>query len=239
VLTQVAVEQVQLWLIQGKREEATPWAQTRKQRKQSLPRYIREQEDLAEARLLLAEERPGEAMELLDRLLPEAKVAGQGNHVNKILVLQALVHQARDDSQQALAVLEHAVSLAEPAGYVRVFLDEERPMEPLLTRLLSSTAFPEYVRTLLIAFEHSTPAAPPASSEERESKVPQLLAEPLSERELEVLRLMAGGVSNREIAQELVIAVNTVKRHTSNILAKLGASNRTQAVAQARELGLL
>ncbi|MEW5956918.1 MAG: LuxR C-terminal-related transcriptional regulator, partial [Chloroflexota bacterium] len=65
------------------------------------------------------------------------------------------------------------------------------------------------------------------------------LGEPLSERELEVLREMAAGLSNAEIAQRLVIAVSTVKRHINHIFAKLGATTRTQALVKAKELGLL
>jgi LuxR family maltose regulon positive regulatory protein len=79
----------------------------------------------------------------------------------------------------------------------------------------------------------------PLSSIDSDRSSKQILIDPLSERELEVVHLLAAGASNEEIAERLVIAVGTAKRHVSNILAKLAATNRTQAVARARELGLL
>ena len=141
-----------------------------------------------------------------------------------------MAFQAQGDTVQALGALEQALTLAEPEGYVRTFIDEGEPMAKLLRRALSEGIAPSYVSRLLAAFGETA---------EPRSTVAQPLVEPLSERELEVLRLIAAGLSNAEIAEELFIAVSTVKSHINHIYGKLGATNRIQAVAQAQELGLL
>jgi LuxR family transcriptional regulator, maltose regulon positive regulatory protein len=130
--------------------------------------------------------------------------------------------------------IEPVLTLAEPEGYIRLFLDEGVPMLNLLRLARSRGLASNYITTLLTAFGEQTAAATPRS-------VPHsaVLVELLSERELEVLHLLALGTSNDEIAEQLVIAVSTVKRHVSNIFGKLTVSNRTQAVVRARELGLL
>jgi LuxR family maltose regulon positive regulatory protein len=126
--------------------------------------------------------------------------------------------------------LEHALRLAEPEGFVRLFADLGLPMGQLLLEARSRAVMPEYVDKLLAAFgadlEHPAPAQ-------------AALPEPLTPREEEVLGLMAAGLTNREIAEQLVVSPETVKKHTSNIYGKLGVSKRTEAVARARELDLL
>ena len=136
-----------------------------------------------------------------------------------------------------MTALERALSLAEPEGYVRTFVDEGAPMAALLRRAASRGVAPAYVSKLLDALdaEADTKSMPADST----SPVAQRLEEPLSERELEVLRLVASGLSNREVAQELVLATGTIKKHINNIFTKLNVRSRTQAAAQARELGLL
>jgi LuxR family maltose regulon positive regulatory protein len=164
---------------------------------------------------------------LLAQLLQAARAAGRMGSAIKILALQALAFQAQGDHGQALSALKQVLALAEPEGYMRTFVDEGPPMAKLLRHALSQGIAPSYVARLLAAFGETTePTAQP-------------LVEPLSERELEVLRLVAAGLSNREIAQELVIAVSTVKSHTNHIYGKLGVKNRTQAAAWAKELNLL
>jgi LuxR family maltose regulon positive regulatory protein len=130
---------------------------------------------------------------------------------------------------QALVALERALMLAEPSGYVRTFVDEGEPMARLLRQALAQGIAPEYVARLLAAFGDSVPQKLPAA---------QALVEPLTGRELEVLRLIAAGLSNREIADELYIAVSTVKTHVNRIYGKLGAKSRTQAVVKAQALDL-
>jgi len=137
------------------------------------------------------------------------------------------------DTDSALAVLEQAMNLAQSEGYMRVFLDEGEPIETLLKTAVTKWKdhkLTAYARKLLAAFNNESVPIPAAESP------PTGI---LSERELEVLCLMAAGCSNREVASELVIAIGTVKRHTANIFDELDVRNRTEAVARARQLGLL
>ena len=134
------------------------------------------------------------------------------------------------DATRALAALERALVLAEPAGYVRVFIDEGTPMINLLRSAGAQGIRTGYVSQLLSVAVTTAEAITIEASP---------LVDPLSERELEILRLIALGSSNPEIAEELVLAIGTVKSHTGNIYSKLGVRNRTEAVACARELNLL
>jgi LuxR family maltose regulon positive regulatory protein len=145
----------------------------------------------------------------------------------EIRILQALAAQA---AEQALAYLSEALNIAHPEGFVRVFADQGAALIPLLRQAARKGITPGYVTQLLSAFER-VPGAVSISQ--------QPLIEPLSERELQVLRLLATGRSNREIAEELVLATGTVKKHLSNIFGKLNVRSRTQCVARARELDLL
>jgi LuxR family maltose regulon positive regulatory protein len=187
--------------------------------------FLHEFGHLTLARVLLAQGNPGQAERLLDRLLHCAESAGRMGRVIETLVLQSLALQAQNRLPQALVCLERALSLAEPEGYVRTFVDEGAPMAALLQRALARGVMPDYVGRLLAAFDQAVGA--------------QLLIEPLTGRELEVLSLLAAGLRNQEIADQLVISLATVKRHISNIYGKLGVSHRTQAIARARALGLL
>jgi len=162
--------------------------------------------------------------------------------------LRALALDAVGDQAAGLAALAEALALAGPGGYVRVFVDEGAPMARLLGRLaaayrtgrvaLPGGVPPAYLDRLARAFQpRGAPAAAPATS--RDPAGVAGLVEPLSEREVEVLGLLAAGRSNQQIADELVVVLDTVKKHVGHILDKLGAANRTQAVARARALGLL
>jgi LuxR family maltose regulon positive regulatory protein len=200
-------------------------------------------------RALIAGNRIPQALQLLDRLCQGAEEGGRTGRVIEMLVLKALALQTLGEQEKALMTLNQALVLAEPGGYIRVFVDEGIPMAGLLRRAPSRGVTSEYVGRLLAAFaaEARYPglAAPPSPSpgalRESSPAVTEAdwLPEPLSDRELEVLRLVATGLTNRAIALELSIAVSTVKTHMKNIHAKLGVRNRTQAVARARELGLL
>ena len=151
----------------------------------------------------------------------------------EILVLQALAHEAQGDSPSALVPLERALSLAEPEGYVRIFVDEGLPMARLLYEALSQGVESDYVRRLLAAFPVAE--SEQASSPMRGSK--SELVEPLSERELEVLQLIAEGLTNQEVATRLYLSLHTVKVHARNIFTKLAVKNRAQAVARAEPWG--
>ena len=158
--------------------------------------------------------------------------------VIEILVMLALAHEARGDIARARASLERALFLAEPEGYARVFIEEGAPMARLLADAAARGIMPAYTGKLLAAIEAETPAsdrtpAPPPASPA------QPLIEPLSPRELEVLRLIAQGLSNHEIGERLFLALSTVKGHNRVIFGKLDVQRRTEAVARARDLGLL
>jgi LuxR family transcriptional regulator, maltose regulon positive regulatory protein len=206
-----------------------------------------------------------DALVLLERLLVDAQAKARIHSVIEILVLKALALEVHGDLPAALDTLKHALTLAEAEGYVRIFLDEGAPLVGLLLQVgEADPSLPGYVQTLLAhqkvicgnipLSSHDNGRSrrqplveplkvassnPPVSSLDNDRSRQQPLVEPLSERELEVVQLMGDGASNEEIADHLVIALGTAKRHVSNILAKLAVSNRTQAVARARERGLL
>jgi LuxR family maltose regulon positive regulatory protein len=177
-----------------------------------------------------------EAMGLLERLLKAAEEGRRIGSVIEILALQALAHEAQDNIPLALVPLERALALAEPEGYVRIFVDEGPPMARLLYEALTREIAPDYVRRLLATFPATEPEqVAPSKTQAPESK----LVEPLSAREIEVLQLIAEGLTNQEIADRLYLSMHTVKAHARNIYGKLGAHHRTEAVARARAWGIL
>ena len=165
--------------------------------------------------------------------------------VIEILILRALAWQAQGETQAALTNLERALALAAPEGYVRLFLDEAAPMAALLVAIARrELPIATFAVTLLAAFPGSAlhlPSADPLISAPLAAKRQPLglLAESLSARELEILRLIEIGHSNQAIAETLIIAVSTVKKHVNNIFGKLAVESRTQAVMRARALNLL
>jgi LuxR family maltose regulon positive regulatory protein len=237
----IAALKTQVWVAQGRLAEALGWVRERGLSVDDDLSYLREFEHVTLARVLIARYKSerearsiNEAVGLLERLLKAAEEGERSGSVIEILVLQALAHGAQGKIPVALVPLERALTLAEPEGYVRIFVDEGAPMAALLRRAASRGIAPAYVSKLLDA-EDPTRRGPTGPT----SPVAQPLVEPLSERELEVLRLVATGMSNRDIARELVLATGTVKKHINNIFTKLNVRSRTQAVAQATELGLL
>jgi LuxR family maltose regulon positive regulatory protein len=245
VMRQAPSLRANLHLAQGNLAAATIWAENSElspdDEKVNHPGW-KEVEYLTLARLLTAQGRQAEAISLLERLLRSAQVDGRSGSAIEILVLQALIDQAQGNMTRALEHLERALTLAEPEGYVRIFVDEGIPMRELLLTYQSTLmrrtgssmdkAMPRlltYVEKLLAAFPLSAPAATHASGS---------TVEPLSERELEIMNLISLGMSNQEIAERLVIATSTVKSHINNLYAKLGTHSRTRAVAIARQLGL-
>jgi ATP/maltotriose-dependent transcriptional regulator MalT len=208
-------------------------------------RYPQEGEYLVLARVLLAHDRPDQALGLLERVHGRAAAQARTGSVLEVRALQALALNGVGDEAGAVAALAEAVALGAPEGYLRVFVDEGAPMAALLGKLATAGTAPaaavgdlppDELARLAQAFAGD--GAPVGQHDGRAGVVPGLV-EPLSDRELQVLRLVAAGRSNREIADELVVVLDTVKKHVGHILGKLGAANRTQAVARARELGLL
>ncbi|MGC9400739.1 MAG: LuxR C-terminal-related transcriptional regulator [Anaerolineae bacterium] len=178
-------------------------------------------------------------LDFLERQITLDETSGWNGRVLDLLMLQALAFAALGQPKVARQALRRALALAEPAGYVRVFLEEGAPMAHLLYELAAEGESEQdeiqaYARRLLSAFETAPPPEKATSPE-----TPDTLVEPLSERELEVLALIAKGLTNPEIAERLFISIHTVKSHASNLYSKLLVSNRTQAVQKARLLGLL
>jgi LuxR family maltose regulon positive regulatory protein len=160
---------------------------------------------------------------------------GQMKRVIEFLILQARALSDLGRAEEALEVLGRALAMAEPEGYLRLFLDEGEPMAGLLYKAMQAEITPPYTAHILAAFESQVRAEAIAS----EATGGEALVESLSDREIEVLSLVAEGLTNQQIAQKLVLSLSTVKWHTSNIYGKLGVRNRSQAVAVARSLGIL
>ncbi len=233
-----AVDQVRLQLACGEMDHTTykvldpdlgDWYST----------YIaQEREIVAYIRILLAKAQPDLALKRLEHVLERATTGQRWGHVIELRLLQVLAYQMCSKEMQALDALSEAIRLAEPEGYTRSFVEEGAPMESLLRQLQKryrKHGPTPYLDTVLAAFQQETTAHLQAG----EPTKAQPLLEPLSKRELHVLQLLCQGASNKDIAQELVIAIDTVKRHVSHIFAKLNVQNRVQAARLARELGLL
>ena len=244
LLNPVPVQRARLLLAQGEAAAAARWTKQRGLSPNDKPDYPQEPEYLVLARVLLAQDRPGPALALLGRLHAAAAAQGRAGSVIEIRALQALALAAGGDDAAAVDALAEALTLGHPEGYVRVFADEGAPMRALLGRLVAAQraehaaarAVPlDYLARLLHAFDeqHTEPGSGPAAA-----ALPGLV-EPLTARELEVLGLLGAGKSNPRIAAELVVTVDTVKKHVGHVLDKLGATNRTEAVTRARQLGLI
>src|SRR6266567_2478605 len=197
------------------------------------------------ARVLLAQDRPRPALALLDRLHAPAAAQGRAGSVIEIQALQALALAADGDQAAAVHRLAGALTLACPQGYVRVFADEGAPMGVLLgwlvaaprAELAAARGVPlGCLARVLQAFGQQD--AEPGSRPRTAPAVPGLVDQ-LTVRELEILQLVAAGAPNQRIAEQLVVTLDTVKKHITHLLGKLGAANRTEAVARARQLGLI
>jgi LuxR family maltose regulon positive regulatory protein len=240
--------QARLLLAHGDVRAAAQWTQAAGLSPDDQPDYPRESAYLVLARVLLAQNDHGPALALLERMLGVAVSQGRTGSIIEIQALRALALAASGDEAGALGALTEALELASPRGYVRVFADEGTPMRAMLAQVsvtelgaelgqqhAARRIDPGYLPELLRACGQAD-AAPPLR---RSAATPLGPAEPLTDRELEVLRLIAAGWSNQRIAHDLFVALDTVKKHVSHVLGKLGAANRTEAAARARELGLI
>ncbi len=236
------IDQVRLWLARGELDQATHWAGQLDLREHHLTPFARERQEVARARIFLATDQPTAALQRLEPVLQRATTGQRWGHVIEIRLLQALAYHRLHEEPQALAALSEAVRLGEPEGYLRSFVEEGEAMAVLLCQLREEqrkVGPTPYLDRVLAAFPKQSQTLTSPSQRMAKQTQTQPLQEPLSERELQVLQLLAQGASNQEIAQELVIVIDTVKRHLSHILAKLGVQNRVQAVKRAHELGLL
>jgi len=218
-IPEVATAQVLTFLQQGNLVGAAQLAE-----KHELP--------LSQARVHIAQENPAQALAMLASYRQQMDAKGWADELLKVTVLQAVAYYHQGKMETAVSHLTNALELAEPGGFIRLFLDEGDPIAMLLKRMRDEGGrMNEYAHKLLVAFD--------IQSLQPSTLNPQPLIEPLSPREIEVLQLVAQGYSNREISEQLFLSLNTVKGHNRRIFGKLGVQRRTEAVARARELGLL
>jgi LuxR family maltose regulon positive regulatory protein len=225
--------QLDLWLAQGNLRAAADWSDAMLQGEVLTGRPESESAQLALARLLIMKGDAAareQATTLLARRRQAAEEEGRRGIQIEALALLALARWQDGDRAGAMTALEQALRLAEPEGYVRLFADLGLPMARLLQKARSRDVMPEYVETLLGAFDADIAGSTSSTV---------TLAEPLSPREREVLQLISAGLTNREIADRLSISPQTVKKHADSIFGKLEVSNRTEAAAKARALDLL
>ena len=247
----ISAMKARIWVAQGRLPKALEWVNGQKLSTDDNLSFLHEFAHITLARILIAkyqndlsEDTIHEVMRLLDRLLYAAEEGSRIGSVIEILVLQALAHQAQGNFTPAFSALERALTLAEPEGYVRVFVDEGKPMAGLLTRIETKDGtlqLNKFILKLLSALDLHTEIHNPGSAFKEENKhLTSLrpLVEPLSERELEVLRLLRTDLAGPEIARECVVSLNTVRTHTQHIYAKLGVNDRRAAIRRAEELDL-
>ncbi|MBI5031416.1 MAG: tetratricopeptide repeat protein [Chloroflexi bacterium] len=230
-------------LRQNKLDAAAQVLQKRRLSKKDDAILMHIKEDIALARLLVAQGKNFEALELLEQLAQISQTHGRSAWVIEILAVRSLIFQALGDTHQAIESLKQALAIAEPEGYVRLFVDEGEPMQSLLRTASSHGVESEYVTKLLDAFEVEEKKKERKIGEEQslsaEPAQTTQLAELLSEREREVLRLLATDLSSTEIAQKLFVSMNTVRSHIKNIYSKLNVHSRYEAIEHARKLELI
>jgi len=239
--------QVRVWIALGELDRAEQWAVSRGLLDKPLGDIstlaagsvtafeLLQGEYLALVRLFLAQQESKKALEILEPLLLYNENRSQLRRVIEVLVLQAISYQQLGGGESARQTFFKALTLAEPEGYIRTFLDEGQPVAQLLTLAIASGHTPTYAKNLLAALTGQRLLSPTLH---KKAGPDRGLVEPLSERELDVLGLIADGLTNQEIALRLHISLSTVKGHTTNIYGKLGVKSRIQAVAQAQSLGL-
>lgn len=235
----IAAWRARLSLARGNITEAMEWATSRENqgvREDDMLDFPLEFEYLTLARLNVTRGQLYGVPAMLERLRKKAEDEGRIGSVIEIQVLRAVALRAQGRTDEAVTALQSALSLAEPEGYVRTFVDAGEPMAALLRSALERRVMPDYVSRLLASFGA-------AVGKDGSNAFPgthlEFILEPITGRELEVLRLLAAGASNRQIAEELALVTGTVKAHLLNIYRKLDVHSRTQAVARARDLNLL
>jgi LuxR family transcriptional regulator, maltose regulon positive regulatory protein len=245
----IAAIRARLWTRLGRHRDTLAWAAERHVTTDDDLAYLREYEHVTLADALVARaadtasrDDAAAATGFVDRLLGAAEAGGRGRSVIALLVLRALASGLAGDRGASADALDRALTLAEPEGFVRLFLDAGPALAPLLDDASRRAAAPASARRLLAAFDGAPAPAPvaPMATAMAPARAPvQPLIEPLSERELDVLRLLATDLDGPEIAAQLFVSVNTLRTHTRNIFAKLAVNSRRAAVTRATEIGLL
>jgi LuxR family maltose regulon positive regulatory protein len=235
--TELAEIEARLRLMQGDLARAAAWADSATP---GVPpgspmfEQMTADRDLGAARVRLAEGRPSDALALLKPVRARTERLGAVADLISVRVLEAGALEASGRRASAQRTLEEAIRLAAPGGYVRRLVDDGAPIAHLLP--LVRALHPAFVDAAIAAFGPSGAGAPgtvaTASARER-------LLEKLTPREIDVLALMSRGASDAQIAEAMVVSLATAKWHAANVRSKLEARNRTQAIARARELGLL
>jgi len=247
----ISAMKARIWVSQGKLTKALEWVREETVSIDDAPSYLREFEHMTLARVLIArfisDRETGSiknSVTLLERLLHAAEEGGRMGSVIEILAFLALAYQAKGDITSALDSLERALTLAEPEGYIRIFVDEGEAMRLLILDVRSvieksahNDAQPlfGYVDKLLSSFPQPVAINPQSTIQNQKSEI----IAPLSDHELEVLKLLRTELSGPEIARNRMVSLNTIRTHTQHIYAKLGVNNRRAAVRRAEELGLL
>lgn len=191
---------------------------------------------ISQARVHLAQGDPSAALAVLEPFREQVDANNLDDERLNVMVLQAVALHVNGEKEAAVSLLGETLALAEPVGFIRMFVDEGPPMGRLLLEALQRDVSPDYVRRILAAFPADEPVK--TGTLKRQDTDSEWI-EPLSERELDVLQLIAEGLTNQEIASRLYLSLNTIKAHTRTIYSKLGVSNRMMAVVRAKALGIL
>ncbi len=240
VINELNYAQVWFWLSTGQAQIAAQWMREQSQRTPARHTHLiyQELDEITFARVMIAEGQPDHALQALEPLAEAAKQFGRFGRLIEIYALQALALQAHRKQEQALKRLENALRLAEPQGYLRIFLDEGESMRALLAAYLKtlSTEHRGYAQKIISAFVAGNPTPAQAKDSHCQETHPD---DVLTAREIEVLGAMAEGLSNRQIADRLILAEGTIKFYIHSVYEKLEAHNRTQALLEAKKRNLV